>query len=248
MPLPPLARLIPVLAILSAWTSPGVAQQAGFTAAQRAEIVGIVRDAMRQDPSILRDAILSLQADEKRREAADQGSQIATHRAALLDATGDAIAGNPHGDVTVVEFYDPRCPYCKRMIPTIADAVAADPKLRVVFKVIPILGPASLLEARAIVAAGEQGRYIPMQEALMGEAAPATEQSIASAASALKLDPAELAHAMNDATVNARLDANLALARALHVDGTPALVIGDALISGALSLPDLQRAIASART
>jgi protein-disulfide isomerase len=81
-----------------------------FTPAQRAEIVNIIHDAMKSDPSILRDAIKALQADEDARENAEAQAAIAQHHDELFNNPGDAQAGNPHGDVTVVEFYDPRCP------------------------------------------------------------------------------------------------------------------------------------------
>ena len=218
-----------------------------FTPAQRRQIVAIVRDALKQDPTILRDAVLALRADEERRQATSQQNAVASHKAALLDATGDTVAGNRDGDVTLVEFYDPRCPYCRRMVPTIDGAIASDPKLRVVFKLIPILGPQSVLESRAIAAAGRQGGYVAMQEALMREQSPATPETIAATARGLRIDPARLARDMRDPLISAHLEANVALAKALHIDGTPALVIGDDLISGAVDTAALQKAVSDAR-
>ena len=209
--------------------------------------MAVVREALKQDPSILRDAVLALRADEERRQQASQQDAVSTHRAALMNGAGDAVAGNSVGDVTLVEFYDPRCPYCRRMVPTIDQAIAADPRLRVVFKVIPILGPQSVLEARAIVAAGRQGGYVGMQEALMREAAPATSDTIASIARSLGLDPGRLARDMQDPSVTAHLDGNVTLAKALGIDGTPAIVVGGTLISGAMSLADMRKAVSDAR-
>ena len=218
-----------------------------FTPAQRQAIVAIVREALKQDPSIRRDAVVALRAEEARDQEASQQTAVAAHRAELADGSGDAVAGNRNGDVTLVEFYDPRCPYCRRMVPTIDRAIQSDPKLRVVFKVIPILGPQSVLESRAIVAAGRQGGYVAMQEALMGETMPATPDLIAQTARTLKLDPVRLAQDMKDPTVTGHLEQNVALAKSLHIDGTPALVVGDSLISGAMSLADMQKAVSDAR-
>ena len=227
---------------------PGFAAADDFTPAQRQEIVSIVRQALKSDPSILRDAVVSLRADEEKQQEASQAGSISAHSAALTDGRGDAVAGNPSGNVTLVEFYDPRCPYCKRMVPVIDGLIGSDPKLRVVFKLIPILGLQSVLEARAIAAAGAQGAYVPMQDALMRDNAPVTAETIASIARSLKIDGAKLARDMNSPAVTSHLDDNIALARALKIDGTPAIVIGDQMISGAVDQGDLEKAVAAARS
>ena len=108
-----------------------------------------------------------LRADAEAHDAADTTARIASSENALIAAPGDPVAGNPKGDVTLVEFYDPRCPYCRRMLPAIQSLIQHDHKLRVVYKDIPVLGPASVLEARAILAAQRQGGYEKMQSALM---------------------------------------------------------------------------------
>ncbi len=239
--------LLPALA-LGASLLPGLARADAFTPAQRQEIVAIVRQALREDPSILRDAVLSLRASEEKQEQNSQQQLIASHSAALTDARGDGVAGNPAGDVTLVEFYDPRCPYCRRMVPVIDAMVASDPKLRVIFKLIPILGPQSVLQSRLISAAGAQGAYVPMQEALMRKSAPVTADAVASIARSLRLDPARLARDMNGSAVSGHLDGNLALAKALKIDGTPAIVVGDQMISGAVDQADLERAVNAARS
>lgn len=225
---------------------PASAPASTFSPSQRAEIVEIVRAALRTDPSILRDAVAALRADEQQRETAAQTQSVGAHATEL--ATGDAVAGNPHGDVTLVEFYDPRCGYCKRMLPTIAAEIAHDPKLRVIYRVIPILGPASVLEAEAIVAAGLQGGYVAMKDALMAEAAPADPDRIAAIAASLKLDGKGLLREMSGSEVAATIKGDLELARALHIDGTPALVLGGQLITGAMSADELSRAVKEARS
>ena len=111
-----------------------------FTPAQRADIIQIVREALKTDPSILRDAITAIQADESARDAAESKGAIASRQKDLLDSAGDPETGNPHGDVTVVEFYDPRCPYCRRMLPGIEALLQKDHGIRLVYKDIPVLG------------------------------------------------------------------------------------------------------------
>ena len=218
-----------------------------FTPAQRAEIVTILRDALRTDPSILRDAEQALQADDGPRQAQASREAIERDRNALVADPADPVAGNPKGNVTVVEFYDTRCPFCRRMAPTMAALLKSDPNVRLIYKDLPILGPSSLLEARALLAAQRQGGYLRLQQTFMRTTAPSTPDSILAAAEKQGLDGTRLLRDMNDPAIADRLEANEALARDLAVAGTPVLVIGQEMIPGALDLATLRTAIATAR-
>ena len=230
---------------------PGLARAAdpapAFTPAQRDQIIQIVRQAMKTDPSILRDAIAAFQAEESAREAADARSAIAARQTDLLHTQGAPEAGNPHGDVTVVEFYDPRCPYCRRMLPGIEAMLQKDHGVRLVYKDIPVLGPPSIMEARAIVAAENQGGYLKMQAALMKDPAAPSEAMIRAAAASAGLNADKLVADMNSAEVTKRIDANLELAHALKVQGTPAFVVGDQMIPGMVDADQLEAAVTAAR-
>jgi protein-disulfide isomerase len=221
---------------------------ASLTPDQRSEVVQLLRDTLRSDPSILRDAIAALQADDAAHQDAAATSAIAAQRSALVANPADPVAGNPDGDVTVVEFYDPRCPYCREMVPVMAALLQADPKLRLVYKDIPILGPASVLESRALLAAQRQGGYAKLQNAVMLGTGTPDAAALRSEAERQGLDGARFYRDMADPAIQARLDDNIRLATALHVEGTPALVIGDHMIPGAVSLAELQRAVAAARS
>ena len=142
------------------------AQAAEFTPAQRAEIVQILRDALKQDPSILRDAVTALQAEEGDRQLAASRAAIAAARDKLVDPA-DPVAGNAKGDVTIVEFFDTRCPYCRKLEPTMAEFLARDGGVRLVYKDLPILGPASVLGSKALLAAQKQGGYEKLRDAIM---------------------------------------------------------------------------------
>lgn len=233
-----LAMALATLPAAGAWSAP-------LTPEQRAEIVLTVRQALREDPSILRDALASLQADDAARESAAASGMIAAQRAALFSDAADPVAGNPAGAVTVVEFYDPRCPYCRQMLPVLAALVQADPHVRLVLKDIPILGPASVLESRALLAAHRQGGYFKMQAAVMRSTAQPTAASLRAEAERQGLDGARLERDMNDPTIQVRLDQNVRLAASLHIEGTPALIVGDRIIPGAVELPELQSVIAA---
>jgi protein-disulfide isomerase len=220
---------------------------AGFTPEQRAEIITILREALAADPSILRDAIKALQRDDTQKEEAAARTAIADMRDALVHKDGDPIGGNPNGDVTMVEFYDVRCPYCRGMQPVEAELLRRDPNIRVVFKDIPILGPGSRIAARAVLAAQRQDGYKKLHDALMSGTPNIDTEVVRAAALKLGLDWTRLRHDMDDPDIEARIDTNLNMARALHIDGTPTYIIGNQMLSGAVELAVLQNAVAAAR-
>ena len=237
-----LGGLLAGLAVL-----PAAAQGGAFTPAQRAEIVQIIRQALRQDPSILRDAITALEDDETRRKDTVTERAIGGLQAALVGNPTDPEAGNPRGEVTVVEFYDVRCTYCRRMVPVMAELLKSDPRIRLVFKDIPILGPGSVLGAKALLAAQNQGGYTRLHALLMSGNPNIDIDRLKQASERAGLDWARLQHDMNSAEVADRIKANLALAHQLSINGTPAYVIGRQLLPGAVELADLQQAVAAAR-
>jgi protein-disulfide isomerase len=217
-----------------------------FSPAQRAEIVEIVRDALKRDPSILRDAVTALQAEDGDRQLASSRAAIAALGDRLVDPA-DPTGGNPQGDVTIVEFFDTRCPYCRKLEPAMADLLARDHAVRLVYKDLPILGPASVLGSKAMLAAYRQNGYEKLRTAIMEDPPQTTKPMIHDAAVRLGLDWQRLERDMDNPAIQARIDANLKLARSLGISGTPALVVGGELIPGAVDLAELQKAVASAR-
>jgi protein-disulfide isomerase len=224
---------------------PAMAQ--GFTPQQRAEIVEVVRQALKTDPSILRDAVTALQEEDARHQEAAARSAISDMAGPLTRTPGDPVDGNPQGDVTLVEFFDVRCPYCRRMLPVMADLLRRDHNLRVVYKDIPILGPGSVLGSKALLAAEKQGGYLKLKDAVMTGPADVTPDTLRAAAAKSGLDWDRLQKDMADPAVQQRIDANLDLARKLDIQGTPAYVIGGKMLPGAVSLAELQEAVAAAR-
>jgi protein-disulfide isomerase len=229
------------MACLLAGLMGGAARADQFTPTQRAEIVGIVREALLQDPSILRDAIDALKADD----GSQQKAQLAASRSRLED--GGAVSGNPQGDVTIVEFFDTRCPYCRKLEPVMAKLLAEDHRVRLVYKDLPILGPPSVLGSKALLAARRQGGYEQLRDAIMAAPPQTTKAMIREAVEGLGLDWARLARDMDDPAIQTQIEENLRLAQAVGVNGTPAMLIGDVLVPGAVDLPELREAVAAAR-
>jgi protein-disulfide isomerase len=179
-------------------------------------------------------------------EKARREALAASHDALFNDAR-DPIKGNPRGNVTIVEFFDARCGYCKALYPTMQALLQQDGNIRVVMKDLPILGPNSVVASRALLAAQKQGKYEPLYDALMRLRTEPTEQVLQAEAQRAGIDWARLRRDMADPALEARLQANINLAQRLQIEGTPALVIGDTLVPGAVELPQLQQLIAEAR-
>jgi len=250
----PISTALIAAAALCASAASGFAQQSmpaqghALTPAQRAEVIGLIKQELVQDPSILRDAIAALQADDQASQASAQSKAIAGSNKALFHDAADPSMGNPKASVSLVEFYDTRCPYCRAMRPEFAELIRRDPDVRVIFKDIPILGPNSVIEARALLAAQRQGHYLALQTALMsGSAETPTETYLSTLATKLGMDPVRFIRDMKDPDIASRLAANNALAQALGVTGTPAIVVGGQLVPGAVSLEDLQKLVAGAK-
>jgi protein-disulfide isomerase len=235
--------LLPALLLLAA---PALAQP--FTPAQRAEIVQILREALVRDPAILREALAALEAAEARAQAEAARTALAAHEAALARDPADPVIGNPRGDITIVEFSDYRCPYCRRAHPELRRLIAEDRGVRLVAKELPILGPGSLVMARVALAAHRQGRWEAVNARLIAFAGEPTEAAvIGTALAAGGVDEARLRADLADPGLAAQLQANLQLARLIGVNGTPAFVIGGRLYPGAMDVAELRRAVAEAR-
>jgi protein-disulfide isomerase len=226
--------------------APAVAQQ-GLTTEQRAEVVEILRHALREDPSILRDALSALEHAETRDRVTAQRQAISQNAAALFRDAADPVKGNAQGDVTVVEFFDARCGYCKQLHPTMDQLLRRDRNIRLVLKDLPILGPTSVVASRALLAAQRQGKYADLFDALLSLRGEPTEAVLRQSAERAGIDWARLRRDMEDPAITGRIDQNLSLARALSIEGTPALVIGTTLVPGAVDLPTLERLVAEAR-
>ena len=214
---------------------------------QRAEVLNILREALRTDPTILRDAMGSLEQAEQAQRNSAQIRAIAMRAEQLFRDPADPVKGNPQGRVTIVEFFDTRCGFCKQLHPIMEQLLARERDVRVVMKDLPILGPNSVLASRALIAAQRQNQYVPLYDALMRLREEPVEPVLRREAERLRLDWARLRRDMDDPATLARIERNTDLARALDIQGTPALISGTTLLPGAVDLATLQRLTAAQR-
>lgn len=241
----------PTLALLSAlamaWiVPPAAAQQAPQPQLPQAEVERMVREYLLREPEVVYQALQELQRRQEVAQAETRRKLVAEHREAIFAAKDDAVGGNPQGDVTLVEFFDYRCGYCRTMAEGLRGLIGQDPRLRYVFKDMPILSAESATAAKAALAASRQGKYAEMHFALM-QAKELDQASVLELARKTGLDPQRLAADMEDPAIAAKLEENLRLAQTLGIDGTPSFVVGDQVIPGATEITRLAELIGSER-
>lgn len=223
------------------------AQAPTFTPEQRDALQGLIRQYILDHPEVIMEALTVMDARQKQEAESRAAQAIAANRQALERDPTDAVTGNPNGDVTLVEFFDYRCGYCKQVAGAVAAAVSEDGKVRLVHKQLPILGPASVLAARAAVAAQSQGKYPLFHDALMAERRALDEAGLVDLAKRVGLDGDRLRRDMMSPDTDARIQKSLTLAQNLDIRGTPAFIIGGELIPGAVDSATLRGLIAKAR-
>ena len=218
-----------------------------FNDEQVTAIEAIIAKHLRENPDVVLEAIDALRARMDARRRQEIARRMNAYRDRLERDPGSHVGGNPEGDVTIVEFFDYRCPYCKRDLPILRELLAEDPNLRIVYKEFPILGPDSVVASRAAIAARKQGKYHAFHVALMKSRGKLTEQTIAQIATETGLDWTRLQVDMQDSSIMAIIRDNRALAQALDITYTPGFVIGDGIIPGFALKEALKEAIATVR-
>lgn len=207
-----------------------------------------VRDYLFANPEVILEAVQRLQERQQAAEAAAAQQAIMDRADEILSDPDSPVGGNPEGDVTLVEFFDYNCTYCRRVAPVMAEVLATDSELRVVYKEFPILGEGSVFAARAALAAERQAQYHAFHSAMMAFPGQLNQQTVLAVAGEVGLDVERLRADMEDPAIQAMIDRNYGLAQALGINGTPGFVIGDTIVPGAIDLAAMQAAIADART
>src|SRR6516225_7115386 len=214
---------------------------------QRQAVESIIHDYLLQHPEVLIEAMRAAEGKVKT-EAGEKAKQaLVARRSEIFDDPGTPVGGNPKGDVTLVEFFDYRCPYCKQVQPRLKELLAGDHQLRIAYKEFPILGSVSVAAARAALAAHRQSKYEAFHDAMMAASGQITDDTVYQVAGAVGLDVDRLKRDMSSPQIDAALKANHALAEALDITGTPGFVIWDQIVPGAIELSSLKDLVAGAR-
>jgi protein-disulfide isomerase len=223
----------------------------GFSATQTREIESIVKNYLMQHPEIVQDAIEALYRRQKEADADKVRITIKENKATIFDSSHQVVLGNPQGNVTMVEFFDYNCGFCKRALPNMLTLLKTDPDLRFVLKEYPVLGPGSVDAAHVAVAARMQDqsgkKYMEFHQKLLGDRGPADKAHALAVARDVGFDMARIEEDMNSDEVKTTIEENLKLAEALGVSGTPSYVVGREVVPGAVGVDELREKIKNER-
>ena len=209
-----------------------------------------VRDYLLDDPDVLVEAMQVLEERRRIDEAATEADLVAQYSADIFEDGHSYVGGNPNGSITVVEFQDYRCGYCKRAHGEVAELISSDGDIRLIIKEFPILGEDSMTTSRVAVATkltqGDEA-YKRMSDALMTFGGPINDASIDRLAQSADVDIAAVRAAMDDPEIDRQIAANHQLARALAISGTPTFIVGKKLVRGYLPLEEMRKVVELSR-
>jgi protein-disulfide isomerase len=237
----PIARLAAALLLGATAIAPALAQD--FSAQQKQQIEGIVRDYLLTNPEILRDAYAALEAKQARAEAEQRSGALKTYADMLTKSPYQATVGNPNGKVTLVEFFDYNCGYCKQALPDLTRLMKEDGDLRVVLKDFPVLGPGSVEAAQVAIAVKKQlqgEKFWAFHVKLLGTRGQVGKAQALAAARDSGADMDKLAKDMEGPDIQATLQESAKLADALSLTGTPTYVVGDEVVVGAVGYAQIR--------
>ncbi|MBN9148544.1 MULTISPECIES: DsbA family protein [unclassified Nitrobacter] len=243
--------LASALFALALGAAPVSASAQGFSDSQRGEIEQIVKSYLLAHPEVLEEVSVELSKRQATADALKHEAAVTENADAIFNSPRGVTLGNKDGDVTLVEFFDYNCGYCKRAMADMLDLLKADPKLKVVLKEFPVLGPGSVEAAQVAVAVRMQDpggkKYLDFHQRLLGGRGQADKARALAAAKEAGLDIARIEKDMNSPEVRATLEENFKLAEAMGMNGTPSYVIGKQVVVGAVGLSTLKEKINTAR-
>ncbi len=239
-------RLAACAAALLAVT-PAAFAEGSFNDAQKKELGEIVRQYLLENPEVLLDVSKALEAKQQQMEQQQRAQVLQSNADQIFRSPNDFVAGNPKGDVTVVEFFDYNCGWCKKGFPEVVNLIEKDKNLRVVLKEFPIFGGDSDYAAMAAIAARKQGKYWELHQAMFSHESKITKQVVDELAAKHGLDMEKLKADMKDPSVAQELAATHALAQSLAISGTPAFIVDDKVSPGYLPADALASMIGEVR-
>ena len=207
----------------------------------------LVLETIRENPGIVMEAVAILEQRQADAAEVERADVLSNQRALLEQDTNAPVLGNPDGDVTVVEFFDYNCPYCRRAMDEVQGLMDADANVRLVYREWPILGEGSVFAAKAALAARKQGKYEEFHWAMMSMNGRAEEASVLRVAAEVGLDIDQLRLDMEAPEIDEHLTTSMSLAQSLGFNGTPSFVIGDELVPGFVEQPQLEEIVDSTR-
>jgi protein-disulfide isomerase len=242
-------RMAIPLAAATLLALPAAAPAQTFSDDQRHQIEDIVKDYLIKHPELIQDVMAALDRKQQEADAAKAATTIKENNATLFNSPHQVVLGNPQGDITMVEFFDYNCAFCKRALPDMMTLLKDDPNIKFVLKEFPVLGEGSVEAAHVAVAARMQDptgkKYIEFHQKLLGGRGPADKARALAVAKEVGFDMARLEKDMTSDEVKTTIDEDMKLADALGVNGTPSYVVGSEVVVGAVGLDELKKKIAA---
>ena len=217
---------------------------ATLTFAQDTDLEKKVLEIIRNNPEIIMEAIKILQAKDAKNKQEQADQNIKSNKQRLEDDKNAPILGNPNGEITIVEFFDYNCGYCRRAFKTIMNLIADNNAVKVVMRELPILGDASVFTAKASLASQKQQKYEEFHVALMNNRSRNTEKSVLKIAKKIGMDVDQLQLDMNSSFVLDHIEESQKLSESLGISGTPAFVFGEKIVPGAIDLQAMKDLVA----
>jgi len=237
------------MTVLLAW--PALAQSTSpapaLTNEQSQAVQQLIHDYILNHPDVVFQSLKNEQQQMAQQKEASSREMIAAKQKELLADPTSPTGGNPKGDVTIVEFFDYRCPYCKAVEPSLETLLKDDPKVRIVYKEFPILGPASIYAAEVALSAQKQGKYMAFHNAMMGTKGTIDDATVRGVAQLAGLNMDQVDADISSPAFGAIFRRNYELAAALNIGGTPGFVIGTQVADGSADIDSLKQMIAAAR-
>jgi len=246
-------RLIEIVAAFTFVTvmATAPARAESFSDAQRGEIEKIVKDYLLKHPEVLQEVIAELEKKQAAAQADRHRAAVKAHAKPLFSSANQVTLGNPNGDVTLVEFFDYNCGYCKRAMSDMLTLLKTDPKLKFVLKEFPVLGQGSVEAAQVATAVRMQDKdgkkYLAFHQKLLGGRGRADKKRALAVAREVGLDMARIEKDMASAEAKQSLAEAFKLAEVLGLNGTPSYVVGSDVVVGAIGLAGLKEKVNRAR-
>ncbi len=234
--------LVPALAVAA---MPALADP--LTADQKQAVEQVIHDYLIKNPDVMIEALKIAREKEEADAGETSRNAVIARKEELLHDPDSPFAGNPQGDVTIVEFFDYRCPYCKQVEPSLEALVKEDPKLRIVYKEYPILGPPSVTATRIALAARKQGKYGDFHHAMLAIHGQVDDNVVMQVAASVGIDTAKAKKEIETGEPDKLIRRNLDLASGLSVQGTPVFIVGTTIAPGAADIETLRKMVADAR-
>ncbi|NQV83307.1 MAG: DsbA family protein [Rhodospirillales bacterium] len=230
-------------------TAQGMSPAAALEKAEREKIESVVKNYLLNNPEVIIEAIQNMREREERAGRERAQGNLVKFQGELLNDPDSPVGGNPKGDVTIVEFFDYRCGFCKRVFPDILTLLKSDANVRYVFKEFPILGPESITASKAALAAWnvDKTKYSAFHKTMMESKGALSKDRVMTFAAKSGYDVKALEKAMEDPRIESSIEKNYELAKALDINGTPAFIIGNQVIRGAVDLETLKTLVSKAR-